>query len=163
MKKKILMGLLIFLLAGVAFAIKKVIDYKNSIIAYEVQQNIKAPIEIPNKNIVTMQEAIDSDKPILAMFYVDWCGYCRRYMPTFGQLAKELKDKYTIVAINCDLPENRKYVEENHIMGFPSLFVIDTKADFNFMLNVASMQDKNILKSELNKYLKLREKLNISE
>lgn len=157
MKKKILITvlsvILILLAVGAAFVYK---SYKS--IVYVPQQNLQAPIEIPDEAVITVQEADNYDKPQVTLFYVDWCGYCRKFMPVFGQLAKKYKDKYSFVVVNCDNPENKKLVEEFHIMGFPLLFIIDKKYNHSFSMHYAATAKKEIMEEELNNYIKFREK-----
>ncbi len=124
--------------------------------SYQPQQNIQAPIEVPGEFILTIQEAEKTDKPIAAMFYVDWCSYCRKYMPVFVEFAKAYKDKYSFAAINCDRPENVDMVNKFHIMGFPSLFIIDNKINHKFSLNLAATTDESVMREELDNYLNVR-------
>ncbi|HIS89216.1 TPA: redoxin domain-containing protein [Candidatus Avigastranaerophilus faecigallinarum] len=156
MKKKFFIGL--FIVVAVCFAAYTYIVFNSSLPVYKPQQNLQAPIEIPSKAIISFKEAEAIDKPMVIMFYVDWCGYCRKYMPIFGEFADKYKDKYSFVAVNCDNPDNTKLVEKFHIMGFPSLFVSDKKIEHNFSLNMASTSEKSIMKEELDNYLKVREK-----
>ena len=148
-----------FIVVAVCFAAFTYIIFNRSLPVYKPQQNIQAPIEIPSEAIVSFKEAEAIDKPMVIMFYVDWCGYCRKYMPVFGEFADKYKDKYSFVAINCDNPQNTQLVEEFHIMGFPSLFIADKKIDHRFSLNMASTAEKSIMKEELDNYLKVREKI----
>ena len=127
-------------------------------VAYTPQQNLNAPIEIPAEGIVTIQEANESQKPQVIMFYVDWCGYCRRFMPKFGEFAKKYADKYTFTVVNCDNPENKQMVDDFHIMGFPVLFVVDNEVGHKFSLHMGATVDKEIMEEELENYLKVREK-----
>lgn len=159
MKKKIFLVLFVLATIGLFIFAHQVLKDNEAKQQYKVQQNLKAPIEIPAEYVLSFVEAEKTNKPVVAMFYVDWCGYCRRYMPIFGKFAKEYKDKYTFAVINCDKPENRKLVEENNIMAFPTLIVFDKKNDYDFVLPQTVTIDKGIMKTSLNKYLKLREKI----
>ncbi len=158
MKKKIFLVLFILATIGLFVFAHQVLK-DNEAKQYKAQQNLKAPIEIPNESVLSIEEANKTNKPVVAMFYVDWCGYCRRYMPIFGEFAKEYKNKYAFAAINCDKPEYRKIVNNNNIMAFPTFVVFDKKNDYDFMLPQTVTIDKGIMKTSLNKYLKLREKI----
>ena len=79
-------------------------------------------------------------------------------MPKFAQYSKEFGENYNFAVVNCDFPENRALVEEYHIMGFPSLFMVDKKLDFQYQINSIATIDKDVMKKELNKYLNLRNK-----
>jgi len=57
---------------------------------------------------ITYDEALKSEKPMLAVFYVDWCGYCLRFMPKFATLSRVYKDKFNFVMINVEETEDTK-------------------------------------------------------
>ena len=162
--KKVVIGILagigvlsILVLVGMFFVFKKAEQEYNKEV--KTQNNLRAPIEIPAEGVVKFSDIKDFEKPILTMFYVDWCGYCRRFMPMFGELAKEYADKYTFAVVNCDEPENTSFYKEMGVMGFPTLFIIDKKHDFHFAVNMAGTQDVEIMRSELNRYLNFRVKI----
>ena len=159
MIKKILMGLgalfLVIIVAIGGFLIY--INVKPQ--KYEPQTNLNAPIEIPDSNIAKYSEDISDDKPMVAMFYVDWCTYCRRYMPIFGEISAKYKDKFNFVVVNCEYPENKSIVEKFHIMGFPTLFIIDKKLNHSFTMNMAATTDKKIMTKELDDYMSFRNKI----
>lgn len=157
MKKKFFIGLFIFAAIGLFIFAHIVLKQNNS--EYQPQQNINAPIEIPGDSIIHYEDAIKIDKPIVALFYVDWCGYCRKFMPVFGEIAKKYTDKYTFAAINCDNPQYSDVIKEFHIMGFPSLFIIDNKINHKFSMNIAGTVDKKVMQEELDNYFKIHEKL----
>ncbi len=154
MKKKIFIATLaIFVLSIAAFAGISFIKSKK---AYTPQQNLEAPIEIPEEGVISWDDAIKANKPQVVLFYVDWCGFCRRFMPIFGEIAREYKDKYAFTVVNCDNPENKEIVEKFHIMGFPMVFVVDNDIQHRFILHPGATGDKEILKEELDNYVKAR-------
>lgn len=155
MKKKFFIGLFIFAAVGL-FIFAHIVLKHNDNQAYRTQQNLNAPIEIPDESIVTYEEALKLDKPFILMFYVDWCSYCRRFMPVFGEIAKEYKDKYTFAVINCDYPQYAEIIKNFHIMGFPTIFLVDNKINHKFSLNLAATTNKSIFKEEINNYLNVR-------
>lgn len=157
MKKKFFIGL--FVVAAIGLFVFAHIVLKANDNRYTPQTNLQAPIEIPEQSIITMQEASTIDKPIVAMFYVDWCGYCRKFMPVFGKFANKYKNDYSFVVINCDNYENRKLVDDFHIVGFPSLFIIDNQINHKFTLNMAATSEEKVMKEELDNYLKFRKNI----
>ena len=115
--KKVVIGILagigilsILLLVGMFFVFKKAEQEYNSDV--QTTNNLKAPIEIPSDGVVKYSEIKDFEKPMLVMFYVDWCGYCRRYMPIFGELAKEYADKYGIHIISFVVPTSEDRIKQ---------------------------------------------------
>ena len=158
MKKKFFIAL--FIVAAIGLFIFAHLALKNNEPVQEqtVQQNLRAPIEIPEGNIVSFEEAQKSDKPMIVMFYVDWCAYCRRFMPIFAEYSKEFNKDFTFTVVNCDLPQHQKMIEEFYIMGFPTLYIIDKKLEFQYQLHHVVTVDKDVMIKELNKYSKLRSK-----
>lgn len=116
----------------------------------------RAPIDIPDASIVPIQQVKDNKKPTLAFFYVDWCGYCKRFMPIYGAVAKLYNNKFNFAVIHCEKPENQQLVRDFEIHGFPTLFIIDNKINYKFPLSGTVTQDKESLEKELNKYLSVR-------
>lgn len=157
MKKKFFIAL--FVVAAICLFVFAHLVLKSSKPEYVPQENLKAPIEIPNKTIISYEEAIKINKPMLIMFYVDWCGYCIKYMPIFGELAKKYERKYSFVAVNCDKPENLDLVKTFHIVGFPSLFIYDKEINHKFTTHMAATMDNSIMIEELDNYLKVKENI----
>ena len=157
MKKKFFIGLFILTVISLFVFANFVLGQNER--QYQAQQNLSAPIEIPDKGVITYEEALKIDKPMVALFYVDWCTYCRRFMPTFGEFAAKYKDKYSFVAINCDKAMYENMVKDFNIMGFPTVFIVDKKIDLKFSLQMASMADKSVMIKELDGYLNSRSKM----
>ena len=157
MMKKLLTVIFILIIVGALIYIFMGNEkYKPS---YTPQQNLNAPIEIPSEAIITMEEANNSTKPQVVMFYVDWCGYCRKFMPKFGDYANKYSDKYSFVVVNADIPENKPLMEEYHIMGFPSLFIVDKEINHKFSMHPAVTVNENIMTEELDSYLSVKDKI----
>ena len=155
MRKRKKFFVILFILASIGLFIFAGIVLKNN--NRYTPPAITAPIEIPADGVVTdFNEVEKSDRPAVIMFYVDWCTYCRRFMPVFGDFAKQYKDNYIFAAINCDKPENIKYVQEYHIMGFPTLYIVDTKINHKFSLSMSATANETVMKEELNNYLNVR-------
>ena len=112
---------------------------------------------------IPYDQALKSDKPMLALFYVDWCGYCLRFMPKFKVISMLYKDKYNIVMLNAEDPQNEKLIKDVTLSGFPTLYVIDNKYENRFLLNNAIYMDLKKLRVELDRYLKVRERLELSD
>ena len=48
------------------------------------------------------QEVMQSELPVLADFYADWCGPCQMLAPVIRQLAEEYEGKLKVVKVNVD-------------------------------------------------------------
>lgn len=64
-------------------------------------------------------------KPILAMFYVPWCGHCQKLKPEFAGAATKLKGKAVLVGMNLDKPEAMLLREEYNITGYPTVLYFE--------------------------------------
>ncbi len=75
----------------------------------------------------TLEKALKSNKPIVAFFYADWCGYCKRFAPTFAKVTKNkaFKEKLNVAYINGDNAENAKHMAEYKVQGFPTVYLIN--------------------------------------
>lgn len=146
MKKKILitLGILVTLIvasvAGVAVT------------------NMNAPKHPSEYKIgISYDEAVKSDKPMLAVFYVDWCGYCLRFMPKFRILNTLYKDKYNFVMINVEGNQNTKALAEDvGIAGFPTVYILDPKYDNRVLLSNSYYHNLKKFRVELDRYLRIR-------
>lgn len=76
----------------------------------------------------SLDKALATKKPVLVFFYTDWCGYCQRFAPDYNKISKdrEIKKHMAVAYVNCEDPNNRKFVEEYEIQGFPTVFVVGT-------------------------------------
>ena len=93
---------------------------------------------------------------MVALFYVDWCGYCLRFMPKFKVLSMMYVTKYNFVMLNVEDPVNKDLVEDVALTGFPTVYVIDPKYDNRFLLNNAIYQNLPKFRTELDRYLRIR-------
>ena len=146
MKKKILitLGILVTLIvasvAGVAVT------------------NMNAPKHPSEYKIgISYDEAVKSDKPMLAVFYVDWCGYCLRFMPKFRILNTLYKNKYNFIMINVEGDQNtRALAEDVGIAGYPTVYILDPKYDNRVLLSNSYYHNLKKFRVELDRYLRIR-------
>ena len=69
---------------------------------------------------------IDTEKgPVLVMCYAFWCGPCTKIKPDFQDLAKEMKGKAVLAAMDGDKPENTLVIKEYKMRGFPTFLYFD--------------------------------------
>ena len=78
------------------------------------------PIEITNENFE--REVIGSDKPVLIVFWAEWCGPCRMLSPVIDGIAEE-RDDVKFVKINVD--ECEELAAQFDVMSIPMLVVMD--------------------------------------
>jgi thiol-disulfide isomerase/thioredoxin len=146
MKKKILitLGILVTLIgvsvAGVALA------------------SMSAPKHPSEYKIgINYEEALQSDKPMLAVFYVDWCTYCLRFMPKYKILSNVYKDKFNFVMINVEENDTtKKLAEDVGLSGFPTVYILDPKYDNRVLMPNAIYQNLTRFREELDRFLRIR-------
>ena len=61
------------------------------------------------------------DKPILADFWAEWCGPCKIMAPVLEDLAKEWKDRVTVIKIDTEKKPN--LAQQYSISGIPTLIL----------------------------------------
>ena len=77
--------------------------------------------------------------PYIVLFYTEWCGYSRRFMPIWNELEKEMKKleiKINIVKVDCD--KDKEKCLKHGIRGYPTvkLFVDDKEIEYQGIRNV---------------------------
>lgn len=78
-----------------------------------------AVIEVTGASFV--KEVVQSDRPVLADFYANWCGPCRMLRPTLEAIADERQD-IKVVSINID--EEDDLADAFGISSIPCLVLI---------------------------------------
>lgn len=130
----------------------------SSVIGYAYANNMFVQKQKPSdyKIGIKYEKALESDKPMLALFYADWCGYCMKFMPRFETVSKLYKDDYNIVMIDVDEQTYQDLIKDVGIGGFPTLFIFDPKYDNRVMLSNGIYQDMKKLRVELDRFLRIR-------
>lgn len=57
----------------------------------------------------------------MVKFYAPYCGYCKKMIPAYNELAEKLKDLVDIVAVDCTDSLNKNLCGKYRIEGYPSL------------------------------------------
>jgi len=93
----------------------------------------------------TLQELIESEKPLLVDFYADWCGPCKTMNPVIKEVAHEMDGKAKVVKVNID--KNVKAAQTFGISGVPTFIVFKNG---KVLWRHSGTIDKNSLLSVLN-------------
>lgn len=135
-----------------------VVVFVTAAVSYAVGSGAMAKKEKPSdyKVGIEYEKALKSDKPMVAVLYVDWCGYCLKFMPKFADLSKMYAFKYNFVMIDAEAQENQQLVKDVALTGFPTVYIIDPKYDNRVLLNNALYQNMPMFKVELDRYLRIR-------
>lgn len=106
---------------------------------------------------ITYNEAIQSEKPMLILFYADWCGYCLKFMPKFNILSKLYGNKYNFVMLDVEGgPKNIKLTNDTGVAGYPTVYILDPKYDNKVLISNTVYQDLGKFRTELDRYLRIR-------
>ena len=62
-------------------------------------------------------DVLNSDKPVLVDFWVDWCGPCKMIAPALEEISEELADKVTIAKV--DIMENTDPASQYGVQSIP--------------------------------------------
>lgn len=147
MKKKLIIiitGIVLFLAVGITAGV--------------TYAQMNAPKHPSDYHIgITYEEAITSNKPMLILFYADWCGYCLRFMPRFNTLSKLYGNKYNFVMLNVEgSAKNAKLTQDTGIAGYPTVYILDPKYDNKVLISNVVYQDLGKFRTELDRYLRIR-------
>ncbi len=105
---------------------------------------------------VTYEQVQKSEKPAIVLFYADWCGYCKKFMPRFRMISTLYKDKYEFVMLNVDEAPVEKILNDYAVTGFPTVFIYDPKYDNRVLLSNGIYADLGRMRTELDRYLRVR-------
>lgn len=104
-------------------------------------------------------KAMKSKKPVLVLFYADWCGYCVRFMPIFQSVSRKYEESFDFSKVNVEDAKYEKVVREIGITGFPTVFIIDPKYDNKVLLSNAILGKVETLSVEMDRYARIRKLL----
>lgn len=105
---------------------------------------------------IEYNKAMKSKKPVLVLFYADWCGYCVRFMPIYKELSEKYADVMDFSKVNVEDKKYEKVVNEIGITGFPTVFIIDPKYDNKVLLSNAYLGKTETVSKELDRFLRIR-------
>jgi thioredoxin 1 len=105
-----------------------------------------AEVTVTNENFKT--EVLDSDIPVLADFWAEWCVPCKMVGPILEQMAEEYNGKIKIAKINVD--EEGELASNYNIVSIPTILLFHNG-------NVAKQQigavPKKVLEDLVKEYL----------
>ena len=64
---------------------------------------------------------ITQNEPVFVMFFVDWCGHCKKMKPEFKKLQDTYKGKIKVEMINAEDPSNKELVKGQNVDGYPTV------------------------------------------
>lgn len=89
----------------------------------------------------SLEKALKKNKPVIIWFYVDWCGYCQRFAPTFDEVikSKEIKKNFAVAFVNADDHKNAKYMDEYQVHGFPTVYLLNPETGEKVLVDNGKM------------------------
>src|SRR5574344_1002999 len=148
MKKKLLIALAIVFLSVIGV-----------ISAYAVNFQNMSPADYHIG--ISYEDELKTDKPAIVLFYANWCTYCKRFMPSYKLLSEVYSKDYNFVMINIDEPQYQNVIKDYALSGFPTLYIIDPAIDNRILLNNALYSNLLSLRTEIERYLRIRKMINI--
>ena len=71
--------------------------------------------------------------PVIKYFYLDTCGWCKKFNPEWEKFEKMVKDnKVSVVVQKLNAAENEKEVDKENIQGFPHVHLINNGKRIDF-------------------------------
>lgn len=104
-------------------------------------------------------EAIKTSKPVLVLFYADWCRYCIRFMPIYEQAVEKYGNDMEFAKVNVEDRKYEKLVQDSRISGFPTVIIIDKKYDNKAIVPNSSLGTIDDLSVELDRFIRIRKLL----
>lgn len=104
-------------------------------------------------------EAIKTSKPVLVLFYADWCRYCIRFMPIYEQAAKKYAKDLEFAKVNVEDRKYEKLVQDSRISGFPTVMIIDKKYDNKVIIPNSSLGTIDDISAEIDRFTRIRKLL----
>lgn len=104
---------------------------------------------------IKYEDAIKQNKPMVVKFYVDWCGYCKRFAPVFDNIRRDYQGKFSFVLVNCDDARYTRILEDFAIISYPTVFIVDPTNDNRVMVNPVLYGNKELVEKELERFLKV--------
>jgi len=114
----------------------KIVDYNGdrsaaSLVAFSLGDDKKPEIKekaveeevVVVSDVVTLTDAnfdeLTAVGDWLLEFYAPWCGHCKKLVPTYEQVATQLKGKVSVGKVDCT--QEKKVAAQYKIRGYPTL------------------------------------------
>jgi len=101
---------------------------------------------------IPYEKAVKAKKPMIVLFYADWCGFCVRFMPIYEELYKNHKKQFNFVKVNVEDKKYEDAVKKYEIAAFPTVFMVNPKTDKREQLKNENFGDMSKLDSLMNDF-----------
>lgn len=58
--------------------------------------------------MVKLNGLVNSDTPLLVVFYAAWCPHCQRMLPVVGQVEESEKERLKVERYDIDAPKTKR-------------------------------------------------------
>ena len=82
-------------------------------------------LKASESNKLSLSKKLQSDKPVLILYFAEWCGHCVAFKPTWDAIKKKLETNKGIHVIEVE-NSNIKYLPKTNqsIQAFPTIQLI---------------------------------------
>lgn len=91
-------------------------------------QHLGYAVEYFTTNSSNLEDTL-KDKKMVVLFYADWCGHCKNFMPTWDEVSNELNQDGNNKMIKVNLgdknTQNEEIMEKYNVSGFPTIVFVD--------------------------------------
>ena len=104
-------------------------------------------------------KAIKQDKPVVLLFYTNWCGACKRALPLIKMQKTQFGQDFVFTTLNAEDTNYSDTIKDYRLRCFPTVYIIDPKYDNRVHLEVSYIFNADAFSKELKRYIKIRKLL----
>lgn len=143
------------------------IQQKTEEVKQEIKKEIKKEIEIakPVNQYdfgVDYDTAITMGKPVVLLFYTNWCSACKRILPLVKMIQEKYQNYFVFTSINAEDTKYSAIVKDYRLRCFPTIYIIDPKFDNRVHLEVSYIFSTATFAKELDRYIHIRSLLDMA-
>lgn len=82
-------------------------------------------LKVTESNKAKFEECVKKDKPMLVLFYANWCPHCQMFEPTWKKITEKLHPKRNIQVAEIEF-SNMSAIPNKYkkVKGFPTIQVM---------------------------------------
>jgi thioredoxin 1 len=97
--------------------------------------------------MMSFNEMIQSDKPVLVDFFAEWCGPCKTMAPILKEVKREIGDAASLIKVDVD--KSPQAAQAYQVQGVPTLILFKNG---KVLWRQSGVVQKNALVSTIKKY-----------